>query len=113
MAVNDSGAGAGPAGFGSGCKREEEVEIAGGEIGGRRNEITGDSAVEPTVEDEGINAGGLRRTGTGGVREGRTIRVVSRFGAFGGGEIWSPFGGSVIGTVSFFGSGIGGCLGRN
>jgi hypothetical protein len=106
VAIDESGVATGPAGFGRGCKRGEEVEIDGGERGGRRNEITGGSGVEAAAEGEEVNVGGLRRTGAGGVREGRTIRVVSRFGAFCEADAWSAFGGSAIRTVSFLGSAI-------
>jgi hypothetical protein len=104
MAVDDSGVVAGPAGFGRGCK-SGDVEIAGGETGGRRNEITGGSVAGAGVEGEGVKVGG-RRTGPGGAREGRTIRVVSRFGAFSDADAWAVFGGRAIRTVSFLGSAI-------
>jgi len=72
------GAGA-PGGFGSGCKSGEEMLAEGGAIAGRRNEITGGSGVVSPLEEGAVIFGGSRRTGAGGVRDGRTIRAVSRF----------------------------------
>jgi hypothetical protein len=48
--------------------------------------------------------GGNRRIGVTGVRDGRTIRAVSRFATVGALAACSGRGGSAMRTVSFFGS---------
>jgi hypothetical protein len=95
-----------PGGFGNGCNSAEETDEAGGVTGGRRGKVLGASAVD-SEEGSGVIAGGNRRIGVTGVREGRTIRAVSRFATPGAEEAGSGRGGSAIRTVSFFGSAMG------
>lgn len=91
-----------PGGFGNGCKSGDESE-AGRVIGGRRGKMSGASVVDPE-EGRGVIFGGNRRIGVTGVREGRTIRAVSRFAMLGAEAACSGPGGSAMRTVSFFGS---------
>jgi hypothetical protein len=95
--------------LGKGFKSGEAAGEAGGAIGGRRRETVGGSAGE---SDDGVGAifGGKRRNGATGVRDGRTIRAVSRWPPFEGDGDWSGRGGSAIRTVSFFGSAMSGHL---
>ena len=92
-----------PGGFGKGCKRGEEAGEAGGVTGGRRGRMVGVSVVD-SEEGSGVIVGGNRRIGVTGVRDGRTMRAVSRFTMFGAEAACSGRGGSAMRTVSFFGS---------
>jgi hypothetical protein len=95
-----------PGGFGNGCRSGETLGEVAGEMGGRRGKIVGASVVE-AAEGNGAIFGGRRRTGaTGGVREGKTMRAVSRLAVSGADPGWAGRGGSAIRTVSFFGSAI-------
>ena len=96
-------AGSSPGGFGSGCKSDDEAGALDGVTRGRRGEKAGASAVDPD-EEAGAILGGNRRIGVTGVREGRTIRAVSRLAMFGAAAACSGRGGSAMRTVSFFGS---------
>ncbi|HEY2615125.1 MAG TPA: hypothetical protein VGI42_05410 [Chthoniobacterales bacterium] len=99
----------GPAGFGKGVSRGEaatsEARIGG--IGGLGNEVGGETLAESSGEDGGWIVGGNRRTGAAltGVRDGRTIRAVSRFTVADSGDT-SGLGGNAMRTVSFLGSAI-------
>ena len=88
-----------PGGFGNGCNSGE----AAGVSGGRRGKTLGASAVD-SEEGSGVIVGGNRRIVVTGVREGRTIRAVSRFAMLGAEAACSGRGGSAMRTVSFFGS---------
>jgi hypothetical protein len=92
-----------PGGFGNGCKSAEVAGEAGGVISGRRGERPGASVVDPE-EGRDVIFGGNRRIGATGVREGKTIRAVSRFAMLGAAAACSGRGGSAMRTVSFFGS---------
>jgi hypothetical protein len=95
-----------PGGFGRGCKSGEETGETGGVIGGRRGGTTGASVVD-SEEGSGVIVGGSRRMGVTGVRDGSTIRAVSRFSMPGAEAACSGRGGSAMRTVSFFGSAMG------
>jgi hypothetical protein len=92
-----------PGGLGNGCKRAEEAGETGGATGGRRGKRVGGAVVE-SEEGREVIFGGNRRTGVTGVREGKTIRAVSRLAILGAEAACSGRGGSAIRTVSFFGS---------
>jgi hypothetical protein len=92
-----------PGGFGKGCKSGEEAGEAAAVTGGRRGKMFGASGVD-SEEGSGVIFGGNRRIGVTGVREGRTIRAVSRFSMLGADAACSGRGGSAMRTVSFFGS---------
>ena len=92
-----------PGGFGNGWRRGEEAGETMGVTGGRRGKTFGGSAVD-SEEGSGVILGGNRRIGVAGVREGRTIRAVSRFAMLGTEAACSGRGGSAMRTVSFFGS---------
>lgn len=94
-------------GFGNGCNSGDDAGEAAGVIGGRRGKMFGTSAVD-SEEGGGVIFGGNRRMGITGVREGRTMRAVSRFATLGADAACSGRGGSAIRTVSFFGSVMGG-----
>jgi len=102
------GAKAGAAGFGKGCNMGDGGDGCVDWTGGRRNEVKGVSAAGSRLTgDGGVNAVGGRLGGRTGVREGRTIRAVSRLGSpFCGSSVGSGRGGSAMRTVSFFGSAI-------
>jgi hypothetical protein len=88
-----------PGGFGSGWSIGELPDEI---TGGRRGRTTGGSGFAPD-DGNGVIFGGNRRIGVAGVREGRTMRAVSRFASL----AWAAFsgrGGSAMRTVSFFGS---------
>jgi hypothetical protein len=53
-------------------------ELLGERMGGRRGTTGGGSGVAPD-EGNGVIFGGGRRIGVTGVRDGRTMRAVSRF----------------------------------
>jgi hypothetical protein len=89
--------------LGNGCKRGEEAVETGGVIGGRRGKTVGAPVVD-SEEGSGVILGGNRRIGVTGVREGKTIRAVSRFAMLGAEAACSGRGGSAMRTVSFFGS---------
>lgn len=95
-----------PGGFGSGCRSGDTD--AGGVAGGRRGKMRGASVDGPgsCEEGSGVILGGNRRIGVTGVRDGSTMRAVSRFAAPGGEPACSGRGGSAMRTVSFFGSAI-------
>ena len=97
-----------PGGFGNGCNIGDEAGEAGGVTGGRRGKTLGASAAD-SAEGSGVIVGGNRRIGVTGVREGRTIRAVSRFATLGAEEACSGRGGSAMRTVSFFGSAMSEC----
>jgi hypothetical protein len=101
------GAGGGAAGLGKGCKTGDAAGCVAC-TGGRRNDVRGVSAAVSTLTgDGGVNAVGGRLGGRTGVREGRTIRAVSRLGSpFCGSSFGSGRGGKAMRTVSFFGSAI-------
>ena len=92
-----------PGGFGKGCKSAEEAGDTGGVTGGRRGKMVGASAVG-SDGGKGVIVGGNRRMGATGVRDGRTMRAVSRFAMLGAEAACSGRGGSAMRTVSFFGS---------
>ena len=92
-----------PGGFGNGWRRGEEAGETMGVTGGRRGKTFGGSAVD-SEKGSGVILGGNRRIGVAGVREGRTIRAVSRFATLGTEPACSGRGGSAMRTVSFFGS---------
>jgi hypothetical protein len=92
-----------PGGFGNGCKSGDEADAAGVTMGGRRGKMVGASVVD-SVEGSGVILGGNRRMGVTGVRDGRTMRAVSRFAMLGAEVACSGRGGSAMRTVSFFGS---------
>ena len=94
-------------GFGNGCNRGDDAGEAAGVIGGRRGKTFGAWAVD-SEEGGGVIFGGNRRMGITGVREGRTMRAVSRFATLGADAACSGRGGSAMRTVSFFGSAMGG-----
>ena len=89
-----------PGGFGNGCRSGEE---AGGVTGGRRGKTFGASVADSEAGSE-VVVGGGRRIGVMGVREGRTMRAVSRFSMLGAEPACAGRGGSAMRTVSFFGS---------
>jgi hypothetical protein len=60
--------------------------------------------VGDSEEGSGVIFGGKRLIGVTGVREGKTIRAVSRFAMLGPEPACSGRGGSAMRTVSFFGS---------
>ena len=94
----------GPGGFGNGCRSGDEAAgDAGGVTGGRRGKILGASVADSGAAGGGVTVGG-RRIGVVGVREGRTMRAVSRFSRLGAEPAWAGRGGSAMRTVSFFGS---------
>jgi hypothetical protein len=95
-----------PGGFGNGCNSGDEAGESGGVKGGRRGKMLGASAAG-SAEGSGVIVGGNRRIGATGVREGRTIRAVSRFAILGAEATCSGRGGSAMRTVSFFGSAMG------
>jgi hypothetical protein len=95
-----------PGGFGKGCKRGEEAGETGGVTGGRRGKMVGPALVGSDA-GSGAILGGSRRIGVTGVREGNTIRAVSRFAMLGAAAACSGRGGSAMRTVSFFGSAMG------
>jgi hypothetical protein len=97
-----SGSASIPGGFGNGCNMDEEGE-AGDATGGRRGTTLGASAAD-SAGGSGVIVGGNRRIGVTGVREGKTIRAVSRFATLGAEEACSGRGGRAMRTVSFFGS---------
>lgn len=90
-----------PGGLGSGCSMGE---LPLGVITGGRRGSTTDGSGFALAEGNGVIFGGVRRIGVTGVREGRTIRAVSRFTSFAEGAVDSGRGGSAMRTVSFFGS---------
>jgi hypothetical protein len=94
-----------PGGLGSGWSIGE---LLGEIIGGRRGRTGGGSGLAPD-EGNGVIFGGGRRIGVTGVREGRTMRAVSRFTSFAW-EAFSGRGGSAMRTVSFFGSAMSSCV---
>jgi hypothetical protein len=89
-----------PGGFGKGWS----IGDVPGVTRGCRREITDGASGAGPAEGNGVIVGGNRRIGVTGVREGRTIRAVSRFGSFDEEPAASSRGGSAIRTVSFFGS---------
>jgi hypothetical protein len=101
-------AGGGGAGFGKGCKTGDAADGCVVWTGGRRNEVNGVSGAGSALTGAGgVAAMGGRRGGRTGVREGRTIRAVSRLASpFCGSTFGSGRGGSAMRTVSFFGSAI-------
>src|SRR6476659_2583973 len=94
-----------PGGLGSGWSIGE---LLGEIIGGRRGRTDGGSGLAPD-EGNGVIFGGGRRIGVTGVREGRTMRAVSRFTSFAW-EALSGRGGSAIRTDSFLGSAMTSCV---
>jgi hypothetical protein len=92
-----------PGGLGSGCNIGELLGVV---TGGRRGRTVGGSGFAPE-DGKGVIFGGNRRIGATGVREGSTIRAVSRFTSFAAGAVDSGRGGSAMRTVSFFGSAMG------
>jgi hypothetical protein len=94
----------GPGGFGN-CNSGDEAGETGGVKGGRGGKTLGASAAG-SAEGSGVIVGGNRRIGATGVREGRTIRAVSRFAIVAAVAACSGLGGSAMRTVSFFGSAI-------
>src|SRR5438045_3728415 len=89
-----------PGGLGNGCRSGDE---AGATTGGRRGKMVGASGV-CSEEGNGVIVGGNRRIGVTGVRDGSTMRAVSRFATLGAEAACSGRGGSAMRTVSFFGS---------
>jgi hypothetical protein len=92
-----------PGGFGNGCKSGDEADEASGVTGGCRGKTLGASAID-SAEGGGVIFGGNRRMGVTGVREGKTIRVVSCFATLETAAACSGRGGSAMRTISFFGS---------
>jgi hypothetical protein len=92
-----------PGGLGNGCKSGEDAGETGGVNGGRRGKTFGASVLD-SAEGSGVILGGNRRIGVTGVREGKTIRAVSRFATLGIEAACSGRGGSAMRTVSFLGS---------
>jgi hypothetical protein len=95
-----------PGGLGDGCKSGEEAGETGSVTGGRRGKTVG----PPVVDSEagsGAILGGNRRIEATGIREGKTMRAVSRFATVGGESACSGRVGSAMRTVSFFGSAMG------
>jgi hypothetical protein len=88
-----------PGGLGNGWSMGE---LVGESTGGRRGKTAGGSGFAP-AGGNGVIFGGDRRIGVTGVRDGRTMRAVSRFTSFAS-EAFSGRGGSAMRTVSFFGS---------
>src|SRR5205823_2867325 len=97
LEAGSSGSGMIPSGFGKGCNRGE-----GGAIGGRRSDVTGDWLAASAAGVDGEIAGGTRRGGTTGVREGNTIRAVSFVPPFCPASFVAVLGGRAMRTVSFF-----------
>ena len=95
-----------PGGLGNGCKRGEEAAEIGGVTGGRRGRMVG--APVASEGGSGVILGGRRWTGVTGVREGKTIRAVSRFAMLEPEPACSVGAGRAMRTVSFFGSAMGG-----
>jgi hypothetical protein len=92
-----------PGGFGKGCRSGDEAGGVGGVTGGRRGKTFG-ASVAVSEAGSGVVVGGGRRIGVMGVREGRTMRAVSRFSMLGAEPACDGRGGSAMRTVSFFGS---------
>src|SRR3954469_52085 len=91
-----------PGGLGRGCKRGEDAGETGGVISGRGN--TFGVSVADSGAGNDVILGGNRRIGVTGVRDGKTIRAVSRLAILGAEPACSGRGGSAMRTVSFFGS---------
>src|SRR5947209_4629928 len=79
------------------------IPSAPGGLGSGFNKGDGIGADSGAASDV-MSAGGRRMGVTGGVRDGRTIRAVSRFSADGIAPACSGRGGTAMRTVSFFGS---------
>src|SRR4051794_30469280 len=90
-------------GFGSGFNNGDETGTDG-VISGGRCTVGNGPLVDSGAGSDMILDGGRRIGVTGGVRDGSTIRAVSRFSADGTAPACSGRGGNAMRTVSFFGS---------